>query len=95
MEPVNDLPLSVASEEMTGYEVLKVQAHFKKDLADLGTAMLLIGVVWVYECRRAEKIVPWSDVESMTLKQLSAYFAPEPDDPDADELGKDAAPIGS
>lgn len=82
--------MSAATEELTGYEVLKIQAHFNRDLSDLGTARLLIGVVWAYECRRRDKIAPWPEIEAMTLKSLSGYFAPEPKDPDAaEELGKD------
>lgn len=88
--PVNELPMSVATEELTGYEVLKVQAHFKTDLSELGPARLLMAVIWVYECRRLGKVIGWPDIEAMTIRQLGGYFAPEPSDPDeADEWGKD------
>lgn len=91
-EHVIDLPLSAASEELTGYEVLKIQARFKRDMGDLGSIELLLGTVWAYECRRQEKIIPWSDVEGMTLRAMSDYFADEPEDePGADELGKDVS----
>lgn len=94
-DPTCALPLSVATEELTGYEVLKIQVHFNKDLSDLGSVRLLISTVWAYECRRLNKIVAWPEVEAMTLRQLSAYFAPEPSDPDeADELGKDESGTG-
>jgi hypothetical protein len=92
---VCELPLSVAAEELTGWEVLDIQGHFKQDMDDLGTVKLLIGAVWVYECRRTGTKVPWGQIKSMALKTLSGYFAAEPDDPDtADELGKDASPTG-
>jgi hypothetical protein len=86
-----DLPLSVAAEELTGFEVIAIQTHFKADLSDLGGARTLLGAVWAYGNRDGATL-SWNAVKSMTLKQLNAVFAPEPIDADASdpdtELGK-------
>lgn len=93
--PVCELPLSTAVEELTGYELLKLEQHFKKEFSDLGATKVAMGVVWAYECRRVERIIPWPDVEQMTLRQYGSYFAPEPEDPEtADELGKEESVTG-
>lgn len=91
--PVVDLPLSVAVEELTGFEVIAVENHFRKDFHELGGMKTLIGTVWVYGNRNGNKL-DWPVVKGMTLKQMRGFFAPEPEDPIEDEpdsdLGKES-----
>lgn len=93
IKPTLDLPMSVAVEELTGFEIIAIERHFKTKLDELGAIALLVGTVWAYETRAAGKAsVPWPSVEGMTLRQLTGYFEPEPDDvmpddPDSD-MGK-------
>lgn len=86
-----DLPLSVAVEELTGFEVIAVQSHFKTDFGELGGVRSLLGAVWAYGNRDGATL-SWNAVKSMTLKDMNKVFLPEPvdadpDDPDTD-LGK-------
>lgn len=84
--PTLDIPLSEAVEGLTGFEVIAVEKHFGRTLADLGAVLLVIGVVWAYENR--ENKTDWSIVKARSLRELNGYFAPEPADPD-DDTGKD------
>lgn len=90
--PTLDLPLSDAVQELTGFEALTIERRYNAKLEELGGIGLTIGVVWAYE-NRAGKKRSWASVESMTFKQLTGYFAPEPDDVNQDEpdsaTGKD------
>jgi hypothetical protein len=93
--PTLDIPLSHAVEELTGFEALAVERRFNKKLEELGGIGLTVGVVWAYENRNGNKR-SWASVENMTFRELSGYFAPEPDDidetdPDSD-AGKDGTP---
>jgi hypothetical protein len=95
-EPVCDLPMSVAVEELTGFEVIGIEKHFGVTLDALGGISTMIGAVWAYESRAAGKPVPWASVKAKTLRELTEYFAAEPDDvmpedPDS-ELGKESSP---
>lgn len=89
---ISDLPLSVAAEELTGFEVIAIQTHFKADFNDLGGVRSLLGTVWAYGNRDGATL-SWNAVKGLTLKQMNGMFAPEPkdaseDDPDSD-LGKE------
>lgn len=86
--PTLDIPMDVAAEELTGFEVLAIQKHYKLDLRELGAVRTMIAVVWCYENRR--EAVGWPAVEAMTLRQLSGYFAPGSVEPD-DEVGKESS----
>jgi hypothetical protein len=88
---ITDLPLSVAVEELTGFEVIAIQKHFGTDFAELGGVRSLLGAVWAYGNRDGQEM-SWNAVKSLTLKQMNGMFAPEPidadtTDPDTD-LGK-------
>lgn len=87
------MPLSVAVEEMTGFEVIAIESHFKRDFQDLGAMKTLIGAVWVYGNRNGQKM-EWATAKGMTLKQMQNYFVPEPEEeiegePNSD-LGKES-----
>lgn len=75
--PIVDVPLSEAVQELTGFEVIAVEAHFKRDFQDLGGFKTLLGTVWVYG-NRDGRSMDWQTVKSMTLKQLNGFFVPEP-----------------
>lgn len=92
IKPTLDLPMTIAVEELTGFEVMAIERHFKQKIDDLGAVRLMIGTVWAFESRTLGKPAPWAEVEHMSMRQLSGYFEPEPDDvmpddPDSD-LGK-------
>lgn len=91
-KPTLDMPLTDAVQELTGFEALQVERRFNKKLEELGGIGLTIGVVWAYENRNGQKR-SWPSVENMTFRELTGYFAEEPDDvnqaePDSD-AGKD------
>lgn len=90
IEPTVDVPMSVATEEITGFEAIGIEKRFGRKLEELGGTSLMIGLVWVYENRTAKK--SWTAVEGMTLRELQGYFQPEPDDTDPEdpdtEVGK-------
>jgi hypothetical protein len=79
--PTCDVPLSVAVEELTGFEILGIQKRFGKTMDSMGGAEILMGTVWALENRDA-KTKSWTAVESMTMRALSGYFPAEPEDPD-------------
>lgn len=83
-----DLPLSVAVEELTGFEVIAIQTHFHADFNDLGGVRSLLGTVWAYG-NRDGKTLSWPVVKAMTLKQMNQIFAPEPGDTDPDDPDTD------
>jgi hypothetical protein len=87
---VSDLPLSAAVEELTGFEVIAIQTHFKTDFAELGGVRSLLGAVWAYGNRDGASM-SWNVVKALTLKQMNGMFAPEPVEPDSD-MGKDSEP---
>jgi hypothetical protein len=95
-QPGTEWPLSVAVEEVTGFEILGIQKHFGLDFGDLGAARLLMAVVWALENRSRQGTttgpVTWFDVESLSLRQLNGYFSAEPVEAEEDnpstELGK-------
>lgn len=88
---ITDLPLSVAVEELTGFEVIAIQTHFKCDFAELGGVRSLLGAVWAYGNRDGASM-SWPAVKALTLKEMNGMFAPEPEDADASdpdsEVGK-------
>lgn len=86
--PVVDIPLSDAVQELNGFEALGIEARFKTKLEEMGGIGLTIGVVWAYENRDGKKR-SWSSVQHMTFKELTRYFAPEPDDIDESEPDSD------
>ena len=90
---ITELPLSVAVEELTGFETIAIQERFKTDFSELGGVRSLLGTVWAYGNRDGNKM-SWAAVMALTLKQMNGMFAPEPidadpDDPDTD-LGKES-----
>lgn len=91
-DPKCAVPMSVATEELTGFEVLGIEKHFGVSLDRIGTISLMIGVIWALESRAASRPASWAAIKNMTIKDMSEYFPPEPDDampdePDS-ELGK-------
>lgn len=90
--PTMDVALSDAVQELTGFEAMVIERRNDKKLEELGGIALTIGVVYIYENRNGNKRT-WSSVENMTFRELTGYFAPEPDDvnegdPDS-AVGKD------
>ena len=77
------LPLSEAAQGLTGYEVLAIQKAMAKNLEALSGSELLIAATWAYMAR--DRKVEWAEVKSLTLKQLGAYFADEPEAPELDD----------
>lgn len=99
IKPTLDLPLSVAVEELTGFEVIAIERHYKMKLEELGGIRTLVGAVWAFEQRKSDKPVPWASIEALSMRQLGGYFEDEPDDvmpddPDS-ELGKASTPVDS
>lgn len=96
IKPSIDLPLSAAAEELTGFEVLAIERQWGRPMHELGGYQLLAGTVWAYQNRQAQ--TGWDAVKAMTMRELSGYFEPEPDDthdtePDT-ELGKGSTHAG-
>jgi hypothetical protein len=96
IKPTLDLPMTVAVEELTGFEIMAIERHFKEKFENFGAMWMLMGTVWAFETRAAGKPVPWGGIEHMSMRQLNGYFEPEPDDvmpedPDS-ELGKASSP---
>lgn len=87
--PTVDIALSDAVEELTGFEALTIERRYNKKLEDLGGIALTIGVVYAYENRTGNKR-NWASVENMTFRELTGYFAAEPDDVDQDEPDSEA-----
>lgn len=81
VKPTLDVPLSVAVEELTGFEVLGVQKRFRKNMDGLGGAEILMGTVWAYE-NRDGKTASWQTIEAMTMRELTGYFEAEPEEPE-------------
>ncbi|GAA3193950.1 hypothetical protein ACFO1B_03845 [Dactylosporangium siamense] len=84
-----DLPLKDAVEELTGFEVIGIEQHYKRDMENLGAIRTLVGVVHAYE-HRTNPDITWAEVEQRTMRDLNGYFAApsvEPDDP----AGKDGS----
>lgn len=96
IKPTHDVPLSVAVEEITGFETLGIEKRYGRKMEELGGTTLLMGVVWVYE-NRGDKKTSWSAIEARTLRELNGYFPAEPVDADTNEpdsdLGKESAPV--
>jgi hypothetical protein len=87
--PKVDVPLSEASQDLTGFEVLGIERHFGVGMEDLSGTKMLLGSVWAYESRTRGKPCPWTVPENMTMRELSSYFAAEPATADEDsEQGK-------
>lgn len=91
--PTLDIPLSDAVQELTGFEALHIERRYNKKLEELGGISLTIGVVWAYENRNGQKR-SWASVENMTFRELTGYFAPEPDDVNEDEPDSDTGKDG-
>jgi hypothetical protein len=95
ISPSVDIPLSDAAEELTGAEARTIQQHFREKLENLGSIELTIGLVYTYENRAGNK-VGWAAVEGRSIRELSGFFAPEPEDASDDEpdsvSGKDDLP---
>jgi hypothetical protein len=85
---ITDLPLSAAIEELTGFEVIGIQTHFKTDFSELGAVRSLLGAVWAYGNRDGASM-SWNAVKALTLKQLNGMFAPEPEDTDPSDPDSD------
>ena len=83
-------PLSIAVEELTGFEVIAIQGHYRTDISELGAVRLTCAVVWAMANRgvegAAKGAVSWADVEGLSLRRLNGYFPPDPE-PGTD-LGK-------
>lgn len=86
MVPTCQWPLSVAVEELTGFEVIGIEKRFGSKMEDLGATELLMGTVWAFENRNGSK-VDWNAVQAKTMREMNGYFQEEPKEPD-DEVGK-------
>ena len=89
--PTLDIPMNVATEELTGFEVIAAQKHYKQDLREFGAVRTMVAVVWCYENRREP--TSWQTVEAMTLRALNGYFAEPSKEPD-DDVGKESSDDG-
>lgn len=76
--------MSVAAEELTGFEIIAIEKQFGKDLADLSAPLVLIGMVWAFS-NRDGKSASWADVKAMSVRQLNGFFEPEPVEPDGEQ----------
>lgn len=85
--PVVDIPIDLASEELTGFEVLAIGARFRAHLADLDPLVGLAAVVWCFE-NRDDKVTSWNTIAAWTQRQVADYFADPSEDPD-DDQGKE------
>lgn len=85
--PTIGVPLSDAVQELTGFEAMMIERRYDKKLEELGGIALTIGVVYIYENRNGKRA--WSSVENMTFRELTGYFAPEPDDIDESDPDSD------
>lgn len=83
-----DLPLSAAVEELTGFEIIAIETHFKSDFDSLGGVKTLLGTIWVY-ANRGDQKMSWVDVKSLTVKQMQNTFLPEPEDTDPEDPDSD------
>ena len=75
------------------HEALAIQKRTGHKLEDLGGIDLTIGVVWAYSNRNGQK-TSWTAVEQMTFRELTGFFAAEPDDVDQDDPDSDAGKDG-
>jgi hypothetical protein len=79
--PVVDVPLEEAVKDLTGFEVLEIEKHYKGTMDNLGGTKMLIGTIHAYR-NRQEQTASWNAVEAMTLREMTEFFAepaPEPD----------------
>jgi hypothetical protein len=83
IKPTADLPFEEALRELTGFEIIGIQLHYKEELEKLGGMKSLMGAVWAYENRIVK--VPWPVIEAMTLNQLAGYFPDKNPDPESEQ----------
>lgn len=93
------LTLTEASEMLTIGEIRTIEKHYGRhfDGDDLSGNDQLSAVIWAMERRKPREqgapVFSWADVDLMTMKQATNYFAPEPveaDDTEPEsEPGKD------
>jgi hypothetical protein len=76
IKPTCPWPLSVAVEELTGWEVIEIEKHFGLPMEKLGGTRILVGVVHAFENRDGNK-ASWTDIEKMSIRELNGYFQPE------------------
>lgn len=93
IKPTVAEPFEDALQELTGFEVIGIQNHYGTEMERLGGIRSLCGAVWAYENRTVK--TSWAQVEAMTLRELSGYFAEQTDDDPDRDLGKGVTPNGS
>ncbi len=86
--PTVDMSIGDAVQELTGFEAIGIEKRFGARLEDLGGIPLVIGLVWAYENRTAKR--SWGSVEHMTVRDLTGYFAPDPEDVNPEEPDSEA-----
>jgi len=95
------LTLTEASEMLTIGEIRTIERHYGKhfDGDDLSGNDQLSAVIWAMERRKPRppesKPYSWADVDTMTMKEASNYFAPEPVEADESDPESEAGKDGS
>jgi hypothetical protein len=82
-----DLPMEVASEELTGFDLIAVEKHWKSPFNSLDPMRMMMSVIYVHANRNGNTAT-WDDVQSMKLKEMSAFFAPKNAELADEDLGK-------
>jgi len=90
------IPMSEASELLTGGEIGLIEQHFKTffDPDKMSPVSMMMGIIWALKRRapvvKGEPRADWTTVENMTMREYDDYFAPEPPEfDDESESGKD------
>jgi hypothetical protein len=81
----------VDEQRLTLGEGTAIERHFRVDLADAGSMVSLVGVLYV-SLRRAGIKVSWDAVEAITSAELEQILITEPGDEDEGEEDPGQAP---
>lgn len=82
-----------AAELLNFGEIGVIERHFGRNFGEnMSPMQQLSGVVWAHRRRRlaAGEQFDWADVEKLSMKEASQYFAP--DEPDVDAQAPETAP---
>jgi len=77
----SDMPLSEAMKDLTGFELIAIEDHYKTSIDKLSGLRAMYGVIFALE-NRAKKTT-WSEVQSLKLSEVEEYFPDEDDMDDA------------
>jgi hypothetical protein len=78
IKPTVDFSLSEAAQELTGFETIALEKKFGKRMDAFGVGEAAAGFVWTFENR--DRKVSFDEIAKWTNRELSGYFAPEPED---------------